>query len=85
MAAYVYMLECNDGTLYTGWTVNIAARLKMHQAGRGARYTRDRRPLRLVYSEEAADIHAAMRREAALKRLPRARKLALIAEAGTME
>lgn len=74
----VYMLECSDGTLYTGWTVNLSRRLAAHNAGRGARYTRTRLPVRVVYTEPQPDRPAALRRERALKKLSRARKLALI-------
>ncbi len=73
----VYMLECRDGSLYTGWTVDLAARVAAHNNGTGARYTRSRRPVRVVYWEEVPDRSAALRREAALRRLPRATKLAL--------
>ena len=75
----VYILECADGTLYTGATTDPERRLAEHNAGRGARYTRARRPLTLVYVEPAADRSAALRREAAIKRLPRAGKRALFA------
>ena len=74
---YVYMLECGDGTLYTGWTTDLAQRVRAHNNGTGARYTRSRRPVRLVYWEEVADRSAALRREAALRRLPRDQKVAL--------
>lgn len=74
---FVYMLECRDGSLYTGWTVDLEARLAAHNNGVGARYTRSRRPVRLVYWETVADRSAALRREAALRRLPRAAKWAL--------
>ena len=73
----VYMLECRDGSLYTGWTVDLAARVAAHNNGTGARYTRSRRPVRVVYWEEVPDRSAALRREAALRRLPSATKLAL--------
>lgn len=74
---WVYMLECGDGSLYTGWTNDLSRRLAAHQSGRGAKYTRGRAPVRLAYAEPCADKSAALRREAALKALPRARKLAL--------
>ena len=77
--AFVYLLECADGTYYTGWTTDVARRLRAHNAGRGARYTRGRRPVRLVYVEEHASRGQAQRREAALRRLSRAEKAALIA------
>ena len=74
---FVYIVRCADGTLYTGWAVDVAARVKKHNARRGAKYTRTRRPVKLIYSEEHATRAEAMRRERAVKRLPRARKLAL--------
>lgn len=80
---YTYILECADGSLYTGWTDHLEKRVAAHNAGRGAKYTRSRRPVRLVYYEEYATAHDAMRREALIKRLPRVQKLALIA-AGNM-
>lgn len=79
MAAYVYMLRCKDGSLYTGWTNDVARRLAMHQRGRGAKYTRGRGPLALAYAEELPDKESAMKRECAVKALPRAGKLALCA------
>lgn len=76
---FAYMLRCADGTLYTGWTTDLAARLAAHNAGNGARYTRGRGPVSLVYWEEYADPNDARRREAAIKKLDRRRKQALIA------
>lgn len=78
MAAYVYMLRCKDGSLYTGWTNDLAHRLAMHREGKGAKYTRGRGPLELVYSEELGDKETAMKREAAIKKLTRQQKLLLI-------
>lgn len=78
MAAFVYMLRCKDGSLYTGWTNNLEHRLAMHSSGRGAKYTRGRGPLELVYSEELPDKEAALRRECAIKKLRREQKLALL-------
>ena len=78
MAAFVYMLRCKDGSLYTGWTNDLEHRLAMHNSGRGAKYTRGRGPLELVYSEELPDKEAAMRRECAIKKLRREQKLALL-------
>jgi putative endonuclease len=75
----VYLLRCGDGTLYTGATNDLARRLERHRAGTGARYTRSRLPVRLVHDEPAGDRGAALRREAAVKRLSRAEKLALVA------
>ncbi len=79
MSGYVvYILRCGDGTLYTGCTNDLNRRLAAHSAGRGAKYTRARLPVALVYQEPAADRSQALRREAAIKALPRAQKLALI-------
>lgn len=78
MAAFVYMLRCKDGSLYTGWTNDLEHRLAMHSSGRGAKYTRGRGPLELVYSEELPDKEAALRRECAIKKLSREQKLALL-------
>ena len=75
MAWYVYMLRCGDGSLYTGCTGNASRRLAAHQSGRGAKYTRSRLPVSLVYQEEVPDKPAALRREAAIKRLTRPQKL----------
>ena len=78
MAWYVYMLRCGDGSLYTGSTTDVERRLREHQGGTGARYTRSRPPVTLAYAEEAPDRSAAQRREAAIKKPPRAQKLKLI-------
>ncbi len=75
----VYILRCRDGSLYTGTTNDLGRRVERHAAGRGARYTRSRLPVALAYEEHARDRGAALRREAALKALTRAEKLALIA------
>ncbi|WPB82866.1 GIY-YIG nuclease family protein [Archangium violaceum] len=72
------MVCCRDGTLYTGATNNLERRVATHNKGRGAAYTRARLPVTLVWSEPAADRGAALRREAALKRLSRAEKLRLV-------
>lgn len=77
---YVYILTCSDGTLYTGWTIDLAERLAAHQAGRGARYTRTRLPVKLVYYETCPDRSSAMKREKAIKKLTRVQKLALVEE-----
>ena len=77
MSWYVYMLRCGDGTLYTGITDNVEKRLSAHRAGKGAKYTRGRSPLELVYVEEQLDKSAALRREIAIKKLPRKEKLKL--------
>jgi putative endonuclease len=75
----VYLLRCRDGSLYAGATNDLARRLERHARGEGARYTRSRLPVVLVHAERAADRGAALRREAAVKRLSRAEKLALVA------
>jgi putative endonuclease len=75
---FVYIVECNDGSLYTGWTTDVERRVKMHNAGRGAKYTKLHRPVKLVYAEEQPARSAAMKREAAIKTWPRKRKLKLI-------
>ena len=74
----VYMLACRDGSLYTGVTNELSRRLRAHAAGRGGAYTRARRPVRLVFVEGQEGRGAALRREAGLKRLSRAAKLALV-------
>ena len=78
MAYFCYILECSDGTFYTGWSTDPERRERQHNLGRGARYTRDRRPVRLVYVEELPDKPSALRRELRIKRLPREKKLKLI-------
>lgn len=78
MPSYVYILRCADGSLYTGWTNNLQKRVKAHQSGRGAKYTRSRSPVELVYSEELADKTAALKREYAIKQLSHEQKLNLI-------
>lgn len=78
MTYWVYILRCADGTLYTGCTNELSRRLAAHNAGKGAKYTRSRRPVELVYREEVPDKSAALRREAAIKGLSRGEKLVLI-------
>ncbi len=73
-----YILECSDKTLYTGWTNNIEKRLEAHNSGQGAKYTRGRLPVKLVYLEVYDTKQEAMQREAFIKRLSRAQKEALI-------
>ena len=75
---FVYILECADGTLYTGWTTDVEARVATHNSGKGAKYTRSRLPVRLAYYEELPDKSAALRRERAIKRLTRSEKEKLI-------
>ena len=74
----VYILRCRDGTLYTGITVDLRRRLEAHQRGVAAKYTHSRRPVTLVYEEPQANRSSALKREAGLRRLGRAGKLALI-------
>ncbi len=80
MECYCYILECADGTYYTGWSTDPARREKQHNQGRGARYTRTRRPVRLVYVELQPDRANAMRRERALKAMRREQKRKLIVQ-----
>lgn len=75
---YVYILRCNDDSLYTGWTNNLEKRLKTHLAGKGAKYTKARLPVELVYYEEFDDKIAAMKREYEIKQLTRKEKLELL-------
>ena len=75
---YVYILRCGDGTLYTGITDNVPRRLAVHRSGKGAKYTRGRGPLELVYQEQVPDKSAALKREIQIKRLRRAEKERLI-------
>lgn len=75
----VYILECSDNSLYTGITNDMARRLNEHRTGRGAKYTKHRRPLRMRYAEYQGTKSAALKREAAIKSLDRVKKLALIA------
>lgn len=76
----LYILECGDGTLYTGITDDFAHRFAAHSAGKGAKYTRGRGPLTVRYRESCPDKSAALKREIAVKRLPREEKLALCAK-----
>jgi putative endonuclease len=78
---FVYIVRCADGSLYTGWAVDVERRVKAHNAGRGARYTRIHGPVELVYTEALPTRAEAQKRELAIKRYPRAKKLALCAAA----
>lgn len=78
MKNVTYILKCNDNSLYTGWTNDITHRLKMHNEGKGAKYTRGRGPVELVYLEEFETKQEAMSREAKIKRLTRKEKFLLI-------
>lgn len=76
---YVYIVECSDKTLYTGWTNNIGKRIQEHNTGKcGAKYTRTRRPIKLVYKEIYSTLSDALKREAQIKKLSREKKLRLI-------
>lgn len=75
---YVYMIECGDKSIYTGYTTDVAARFQKHQAGKGAKYTRGRGPLVLKRVETFEDKKAAMQREYAIKKLSRSEKLQLL-------
>jgi putative endonuclease len=77
-AVYVYIVECCDGTFYTGWTTDLARRLAAHNAGRGSRYTRQRRPVALKYWEQLPDRTSAQRREMEIKRMSHPRKNMLV-------
>ncbi len=77
--AYTYILRCGDGTLYTGWTTDLLKRLHTHNAGKGARYTRTRRPVELVYAAWFPQQQDAMREEYRIKQLTRQQKEQLIA------
>ena len=81
MANYTYIVECSDGTLYTGYTNDLEKRIKAHNSGKGAKYTRSRLPVCLVYFEEYETKELAQSREWHIKRLTRAKKLELIAKA----
>jgi putative endonuclease len=77
-----YILRCADGSLYTGWTSDLAQRVVDHAAGRGGRYTRSHRPVELVYAEPQADSTAARKREAQIKKMGRGRKESLFRRRG---
>lgn len=78
MGFFCYILECADGTYYTGWTTDPPRRERQHNAGRGAKYTRTRRPVKLVYAEEFPSRAEAMKRERAIKTMRRERKMMLV-------
>ena len=78
MSSYVYVLRCGDGSLYTGWTNDLKQRLAAHQSGKGAKYTKGRLPIEMVYFEEMSDKSAALKRENELKKLKKAEKELLI-------
>lgn len=78
MACYCYILECADGTYYTGWTTDPERRMNQHNKGVGARYTKTRRPVKLVYVEPQPDKISALKRERAIKALTRKQKIILV-------
>lgn len=80
MSCFCYILECADGTYYTGWTNNPERRVAQHNKGLGARYTKTRRPVKMVYLEEQPDKISALKRERAIKALPRKKKMELFEE-----
>lgn len=75
---YIYILECSDGTYYTGYTDNPERRLAVHNSGKGAKYTKTRRPVKMIYTEAFETKSEAMRREAGIKRLTRKEKENLV-------
>ena len=77
---FVYIVRCADGSLYTGYARDPESRVRVHNAGRGAKYTAGRRPVRLVYAERCRSLSVALKREYALKQLPRRQKQALIGQ-----
>jgi putative endonuclease len=77
---FVYVLRCRDGSLYTGATNDLARRIEQHGSGKGAAYTRSHRPVTLAWSEQVGDRGAALRREAAIKRMSRQEKLRMVEE-----
>jgi putative endonuclease len=79
MSCYCYIVECVDGTFYTGWTTDPERRVATHNKGLGAKYTKMRRPVKLVYVEEQPDRNTAMKRERAIKKMTRSQKQKLIA------
>ncbi|WP_338214135.1 GIY-YIG nuclease family protein [Companilactobacillus muriivasis] len=79
---YVYMLLCNDKTFYTGTSNNVEKRVATHNAGKGAKYTKVRRPVKLMYSEELANKSEALKREIAIKKLSRQQKITLLKSNG---
>ena len=77
---YVYLVQCADGSLYCGWTTDLEERMAAHNSGKGAKYTRSRLPVKLVWFEALEDRHEALSREWHIKRMHREEKLALIRE-----
>ena len=79
---YVYLVRCADDSIYCGWTTDLKKRVRAHNSGQGAKYTRSRRPVKLVYAEEFEEKQEALSREWHLKRLSRTEKLRLIEKTG---
>ena len=75
---FIYIVECSDGTLYTGYTKDVPRRVKQHNSGIASKYTRTRRPVKLVYAEECCDVSSSLKREYNIKQLTKAEKLELI-------
>ena len=75
---FLYILECEDGTLYTGITTDVKKRFERHAKGRGAKYTRAHKPKKIVYTEKHNSLSSALKREALVKKFPRSRKIRLI-------
>ena len=82
---YTYIVECRDGSLYTGWTNNLEKRIQAHNAGKGSKYTKSRLPVKLVYTETFETKEEAMSREYAIKHMKRKEKLLLIENAGKVQ
>ena len=80
MGYYVYILRCADSSLYTGWTTEPERRVRTHNSGKGAKYTRSRLPVELVYCEAVVDKSEALKREASIRRLSRGEKLKLVSK-----
>lgn len=82
---YTYILECKDGSYYTGWTNNLEKRIEEHNSGKGAKYTRAKRPVTLVYFETFQTKEEAMRREYAIKHMSRKEKEKIIKQIHTSQ
>ncbi|MBS4201461.1 GIY-YIG nuclease family protein [Bacillus sp. FJAT-49732] len=79
---YFYVLECNDGSYYGGYTIDLSRRLAQHNSGKGAKYTRVRKPVKMIYAEKYENKSEALRAEYAFKRLPRKKKEQFLSETG---
>ncbi len=75
---FIYIVRCSDGTLYTGWSHDVEARVAKHNSGKGSKYTRSRLPVVLIYKEKQQNKSAAMKREYAIKRLSRREKMMIV-------